>query len=98
MLFPTMCLILLPAASKQTKAPQAVTQSGQLAEALRLAWEETQSAPQKEAISQRYNFYYDIELNRPCIRVYTDYYYDGTEAMGVDFFEYDFMMDEEVRP
>ena len=84
-----MCLILLPAASKQTKAPQAVTQSRQLAEALRLAWEETQSAPQKEAISQRYNFYYDLDSNRPYICIYTEYYYNGTNSIGVNSYEYD---------
>lgn len=60
-----------------------------LSEALRIARELTQSSPEKEVAQQRYSYYYDIEQDRASIVVYTEYYYDDTEAMGVDLYEYD---------
>ena len=63
-------------------------QSQELAEALQLAWNETQASTKKEPFRQRYYFHYDIDQDRPYIQVYTDYYYDGTQAIGVDSYEY----------
>ena len=59
------------------------------ASALHLAWEETNASPLKEATHQRHYYFYDTERNQPCILVYTDYYFDGTEAKGVDTYCYD---------
>lgn len=64
-------------------------QPEQLAEALRLAWEETDASSLKEPSGQRYYFQYDIEQDKPYILIYTDYYYDGTQAIGVDSYEYE---------
>ena len=64
-------------------------QSQELAEALQLAWRETQASAKKEPFRQRYYFHYDIDQDRPYIQIYTDYYYDGTQAIGVDSYEYE---------
>ena len=62
--------------------------SEELKQALQLALERTQSSPKKDAVKQRYHYYYDVEDNNASILVYTDYYYDNTNGMGVDFFQF----------
>ena len=64
----------------------------ELVEALRVALEKTQASPQKEAVRQRYHYYYDMESKKTCILVYTEYLFDGTDTMGVDFHVYDLMV------
>ncbi len=64
------------------KEPKEVT------EALQLALEQTQKSSQKEASQQSYYYYYDVENERACILVYTTYYFDGTDTMGVDLYQY----------
>ena len=59
-----------------------------LNEALQIALENTQASPQKEAAQQRYHYYYDCNNDTASILIYTDYYYDGTDCMGVDFYQY----------
>ena len=76
-------------AAKSESCDAATTEQAEpLAEALQLALEAAQSSPAKEVIQQRYCYYFDVENNQPCILVYTDYYYDGTEAIGVDVYTY----------
>ena len=41
-----------------------------------------------EVEKQRYHYYYDIEKDTASILVYTDYYYDDTDCLGVDFYQY----------
>ena len=60
----------------------------ELKAALGLALEQTQSCPEKEVEKQRYHYYYDIEKDTASILVYTDYYYDDTDCLGVDFYQY----------
>ncbi len=60
----------------------------ELAEALQLALEQTQASPEKEAKQQRYYYHYDVENKIPSILVYTDYYFDGTDATSVDMYTY----------
>lgn len=69
-------------------------QSRELVEAMQLAMEQTQASPLKEVDGQRYYYYYDMEQKQAYILVYTDYYYDGTEAKGVDLYEYKLEMEE----
>lgn len=61
---------------------------GALLVALQLALEQTQSSPDKEALSQTYHYYYDIDNETASILVYTTYYFDGTNSLGVDFYQY----------
>ncbi|MBR4132786.1 MAG: hypothetical protein IKT99_07385 [Oscillospiraceae bacterium] len=61
----------------------------ELAEALRLALEQTQSVPEREAYQQRYCYYYEAESKTASILVFTDYYFDDTDATGVDLYTYD---------
>lgn len=70
-------------------AQKEAKESKELTEALRLALEETQSSPAKEAFQQRYCYYFDAENETASILVYTDYYFDGTDAKGVDLYVYD---------
>lgn len=74
--------------AQNANAEQTQTEPKELTEALRLAFEQTQSSPQKEAAQQTYHYYYDVENETACILVYTDYYFDGTDAMGVDLYTY----------
>jgi hypothetical protein len=62
--------------------------SKELTEALHLAQEQTQSSPTKELAQQRYRYYYEIEKKTANIIVYTEYYFDGTSATGVDTYYY----------
>lgn len=66
----------------------AIEQTEELSEALQLALERTQSSPQKEAANQYYRFYYDSKQDYARIVVFTSYYLDGTNSMGVDMYEY----------
>lgn len=35
---------------------------------------------------------FDVEKETACILVYTSYYFDGTDAMGVDLYIYDLIV------
>ena len=61
----------------------------ELAEALRLALEQTRSAPAQEPYQQRYCYYYEAESKTASILVFTDYYYDDTDSTGVDLYTYE---------
>lgn len=61
--------------------------------AMQLAMEQTQASPLKEVNGQSYCYYYDVEQKQAYILVYTDYYYDGTEAKGEDLYEYKLEME-----
>ena len=76
--------------------PAHTAQTSELTEALRLAWEQTQACPEKEASQQTYCYYYDLDRNQPCIQVFTDYYYNGTETKGLDLYVYDLNNVEEI--
>ena len=65
------------------------TEPKELAEALRLALEQTRSAPAQEPYQQRYCYYYEAESKTASILVFTDYYFDDTDATGVDLYTYD---------
>ncbi len=72
---------------------QDAVQPREVLAAMQLAMEQTQASPLKEVDGQSYCYYYDLEQKQAYILVYTDYYYDGTEAMGVDLYEYKLEME-----
>ena len=69
-------------------------QADVLAEALRLAREQTQSSPNKLVGAQRYNYFYDVEQDRPFIMIFTDYTCEEPEMKGTDLYEYDLVGQE----
>ena len=77
------------------RGPEVPNQTDVLAEALRLAREQTQSSTNKIAGEQRYNYFYDAEQDRPFIMIFTDYTCDEPEMKGTDLYEYDLVRQEE---
>lgn len=76
------------------RGPEVPDQADVLAEALRLAREQSQSSPNKLVGAQRYNYFYDVEQDRPFIMIFTDYTCEEPEMQGTDLYEYDLLGQE----
>ena len=78
------------------RGTEASEQTEALSEALQLAREQIQFVPDKVAGEQRYNYFYDVELDRPFIMVFTEYNSAEPGMNGTDYFEYDLTGQEEI--